>query len=128
MGFFILDLKKKKLFTSRKKQVHRNYKTQEILYIFTSTILNKQHKLKMCMMCGTQHTVSGFWHVLITWFLLKSVVTWHSTSTVDFTPNTSNFTWYCILKTKFSLNTVTSDWKPNFQLFFCQLFLKHTVR
>lgn len=49
----------KKLFNT-KKQVHRNYKTQEFYTVFTSIILHER-KLKMCMKCGTYHTVSGFW-------------------------------------------------------------------
>lgn len=44
----------------QQEKIHRNYKTQEILHIFTSTILNEQ-QTQMCVRCGTYSTVSGFW-------------------------------------------------------------------
>lgn len=42
----------------QQEKIHRNYKTQDILHIFTSTILKEQQT--KCVECGTHYTVSGF--------------------------------------------------------------------
>lgn len=81
----------------------------------------------MCVNCGILHCV---------WLLLGSTHMGSSqhnkrndsqTSTVDFIPNTSNFTPPHTFR-RLPLNTVTlSDWKSNFQ-FFSASCIKHTVR
>lgn len=73
-GFFYI--KNFKSYLPARKKIHRNYKTEEILHICTSTILNEQ-QTQICVKCSTYCTVSGFWKVLITWtpFNIISLVT-----------------------------------------------------
>lgn len=53
-------LKTSKAIYQQEKKIHRNYKTEEILHICTSTILNEQ-QTQICVKCSTYCTVSSFW-------------------------------------------------------------------
>lgn len=108
------------------QEIQRNYKTEEILHIFTSTISNEQ-QTQMCVTCGILHCVRLLMGSTHMGSFQHDKCNDSQTSTVDFIPNTSNSTPPHTFR-RVPLNTVTpSDWKSKFQFFSCQLHKTHST-